>query len=216
MSLTAAKIRRLGPLFGVGGAILCICGVLVYFVYSAMQEPPPKTKKVITQVNIIRPPPPPPPPEDMPEPEIEEEVEVIEQEDNSPEPDLADIPDGPLGLDADGTAGMDGFGLAARKGGLDITALGGDPYGWYRDVLRNDLAARLSEYEQLRRSSYEVRLRMWLDRDGRVKRVSLVGSTGDRELDSALETAFAALQRVAEPPPPGMGNPVRLRIASRT
>ena len=81
VSLTATRLKRLGPLFGVGGVILCICGVLVYFVYSAMQEPPPKTKKVITQVNIIRPPPPPPPPEDMPEPELEEEVEVIEQED---------------------------------------------------------------------------------------------------------------------------------------
>lgn len=211
-----ALLKRMLPVISIGAVVIGVCGALFWLVYNAMQEPPPKSKKVVTQVNIVRPPPPPPPPEDMPEPEIEEEVEVVEEEEAAPEPDLADIPDGPLGLDADGAAGMDGFGLAARKGGVDITALGGDPYGWYRDVLRNDLAARLAEFEQIRRSSYEVKLRMWLDRDGRVKRIALVGSTGNRELDNELERAFASLQRVAEPPPPGMGNPVRLRIASRT
>ena len=133
-----------------------------------------------------------------------------------PETDVADIPDGPLGLDADGSAGMDGFGLAARKGGVDITAMGGDPYGWYKGTLSRDLVSQLSEFAEIRSTSYEVRLHIWLDRDGTLKRIKLVGSTGDYELDAELQAAFASVKRVDEPPPPGMKNPVRLRIASRT
>lgn len=215
MAGSPTALRRYLPLVAIGAVVIGVCGGLAWLVYSAMQEPPPQTKKVVTTVNIVRPPPP-PEPQQLPEPEVQEEVEIEEPEAEMPEPDLAEIPDGPLGLDAEGTAGMDGFGLAARKGGVDITRIGGDPYGWYRTALGNDLAARLAEFESIRRTSYDIRLRLWLDREGRVKRIKLIGSTGDAELDAELKRVLASLQRVSERPPPGMDNPVRLRIASRT
>jgi protein TonB len=205
--------RRYIPIVAIGSAVLLICGGLVWLVYGSLQEPPPKTKKVVTQVNVVRPPP--PPPEKLPEPEVQEEVEIEEPDAPLPEPELAEVPQGPLGLDADGAAGMDGFGLAARKGGLDITQSGGDPYRFYKSALSSALLDQLSDNERLRRKGYEVRLQLWLDRDGTVKRFQLLGSTGDAALDSALETALADLRRVNEPPPPGMKNPVKLRISSR-
>jgi protein TonB len=183
-------------------------------VYGAIQQEPTLTQKVVTQVNIIRPPPP-PEVEEIPEPEIEEEVEIQEPEEALPEPDLAQIPEGPLGLDADGAAGLDGFGLAARKGGRDITGAG-DPYGWYRDLLRNDLSERLADIESIRRDAYEVDMRLWIDPQGKVERVKLMGSTGDSDLDRELERALASLNSVSEAPPPGLESPIRLRFICRT
>jgi protein TonB len=208
------QLRRYLPLAGIAALVVAICGGLAWMVYGAIQQPVTLTKKVVTQVNVIRPPPP-PEVEELPEPEVEEEVEIAEPEEALPEPDLAEIPDGPLGLDAEGAAGLDGFGLAARKGGRDITA-GGDPYGWYRDVLRNDLSERLAGMESIRRDAYEVDMRLWLDPQGKVERVKLMESTGDIGLDRELERALASLDSVSEAPPPGLESPIRLRFICRT
>jgi periplasmic protein TonB len=210
----ANQLRRYLPLAGIAVLVAAICGGLAWMVYGAMQVPVTQTKKVVTQVNVIRPPPP-PEVEELPEPEVEEEVEIVEPEEAMPEPDLAEIPDGPLGLDAEGAAGLDGFGLAARKGGRDITAAG-DPYGWYRDLLRNDLSERLADIESIRRDAYEVDMRLWLDPQGKVKRVKLMESTGDSDLDRELERALASLDSVSEAPPPGLESPIRLRFICRT
>ena len=216
MSAVQAKLRRLLPVIMIGSTVVCVCGALGWFLYSAMQKPLPQAKKVVTTVNIVRPPPPPPPPEDIPEPDIEEEVEVIEQEEAMPEPDLADIPDGPLGLDADGAAGMDGFGLAARKGGADITGLGGDPYRTYKQGLVSDMAAQLTAVGvPLNRGRYEFRVKLWLDRDGRVKRAVLAESTGDPALDQLLRSSIGKVSRVAKPPP-GVKFPVRILFTARS
>ncbi|MEL7311213.1 MAG: TonB C-terminal domain-containing protein [Pseudomonadota bacterium] len=183
-----------------------------------LKAPAPKTQKVVQEIALVRPPPPPkkeePPP---PPPEIEEEVDLPEPE-ATPEPMPSDEPPPPdlLGLDADGVAGTDGFGLIANRGGRGITdAGGGDRFRWYAGVLRQALSAHLAQYEQLRTSNYTITVRLWLNRAGEVQRVILDESTGRPELDQVIEQALAGLNEIGGRPPAGIPQPVTLRLVSR-
>ena len=79
-------------------------------------------------------PPPPPPPE--------EKVDLAEPE-PEPQPSNDPPPGEQLGLDAEGAAGADGFGLAARPGGRDLLASGGSAYAWYAGLLKSEILDRL-------------------------------------------------------------------------
>jgi protein TonB len=201
-----------------------ICGVLftvatggaaAYFIKQFMDSPPPPPKQLVQQVRLIRPPPPPevePPP---PPPELEEEEVLPEPEPAPDTPSDEPPPSQLLGLDAEGVAGADGFGLAANKGGRGLLASGGDRYAWYAGVLKEDLLAFLSDHRDLRSRAYSINVRLWLASDGAVERVALAGSTGDRELDRTLELLLADIDRVAEAPPGDLPQPVQIRIVSR-
>jgi protein TonB len=209
-------LRAYAPIAGISAAVVAVVGLLVWFVASSMDEPMVATKKTVQQVTIIKPPPPPdtPPP---PPPPPEEKVEVDEPE---PEPEVADNDEPPvgdqLGLDADGAAGGDAFGLLARKGGRDLLAGGGNGrYALYSGVLKGDLVRKLSEIRDIRKDRYNVSVRLWLAPDGRVERYTLVGTTGKPDLDRDLRAALDSLDRVSERPPDGLPQPVRLRIVSR-
>jgi protein TonB len=189
----------------------------VYFISQFMQSPPPQPKKVIQEVRLIRPPPPPPeiekPP--PPPPEVEEEVDLPEPEPTPDSPSDDPPPGELLGLDSEGVAGGDGFGLAARRGGRDLLASGGDRFAWYAGMLKDDLLSFLAEHRDIRSRAYSVNVRLWLDGEGAVTRVALTSSTGDRDLDRELETLLGNMERVAEAPPSGLPQPVQIRIVSR-
>lgn len=209
-------LRAYAPVAGIAVAVLLVVGGLAWFVVQGMGEPAAPAKKTVQQITVIKPPPPPdtPPP---PPPPPEEEVEIDEPE---PTPEVAEAEQPPigeqLGLDADGSAGGDAFGLLARRGGRDLLAGGGEGgFGWYSNVLKGDLIGRLSEIRDIRKDRYSVSVRLWLAPDGRVERYSLVGSTGKPDLDRDLQAALASLDRVSERPPEGLPQPVRLRIVSR-
>jgi protein TonB len=108
-----------------------------------------------------------------------------------------------------------GFGLAARRGGRDLLASGGDRFGWYAGMLKQDLLSLLGEDHDVRSRAYSVNVRLWLDPHGAVTRVDLTSSTGDRDLDRRLRDRLAGMERVAEAPPDGLPQPVQLRIVSR-
>jgi protein TonB len=121
-----------------------------------------------------------------------------------------------LGLDAEGVAGADGFGLLGRKGGRDLLGAGSsDQYSWYGQVLKSDLIDKLAEIRDIRRDRYSVVVRLWLAPDGRIQKFKVMNSTGDTELDRDLVAALKSLDRVSETPPDGLPQPVRLRIVSR-
>jgi protein TonB len=210
-----SKLRGYLPIVAISLAVTAAVGLLAWFVVSSMGNSGKPTKKLLQQVQIIRPPPPaetPPPP--PPEPE---EVDVPEPEE--PEPELAD--DQPaagdqLGIDAEGVAGADGFGLLGRKGGRDLLGAGSsDQYNWYGQILKSDLIDKLAEMRDIRRDRYSVTVRLWLAPDGRIQRFKVANSTGDAQLDRDLLAALESLGRVSELPPAGLPQPVRLRIVSR-
>ncbi|MGD9601211.1 MAG: energy transducer TonB [Gammaproteobacteria bacterium] len=208
--------RRQAPLLG-GIALLVLLGIGGYFAVKGLggtgvPEPP-----KVQEISLVQPPPPPPPPPKLEEPPPpEEQVEVPEPE---PEPVPKDAPaDEPppgedLGLDAEGVAGSDGFGLKAKKGGRGIIG-GGDRNRWYAGQIQRALQLSLSDDEDARGRKYSVIVKLWIAPDGRVERFEISDPTGSAESDEALRRTISGL-RLDEPPPADMPQPVKLRVVAR-
>lgn len=211
--------QRHGPVIG-GFALIALVGFGLYrFVAGNGGVQAPVAPEVQQISVVVPPPPPPPPPETPPPPEPEmQEVDVPEPE---PEPveDMAESEEPPpgedLGLDAEGVAGSDGFGLRAKKGGRGLIG-GGDAKAWYGGLIAKDLKAALAAIEDIPRRDYEVVVRIWVAADGRIEDSELVSGSGDAELDQALTAALDSGLRISRQPPEDLPQPIRLRISSRT
>jgi periplasmic protein TonB len=203
---------------GIIGAVVVVAVTvgLIWFVRGMLKEPEQPSRPVAQVVQIVRPPPPPeeppPPPPPPPEEEIDEPLPQDTPEDAPPD-DAA--PAETLGLDAEGVAGSDGFGLAARRGGRDIVGGGGSAFAWYTTLLKDSILDTLSNDDRIRKGSYQVTVRVWLATDGRVERIALTQPTGNRDLDGAIEQALGRLGKMRDSPPLEMPQPVTLRIVSR-
>ncbi len=187
--------------------VLFLAGI-VTVIRAVMSDasPPPR---VVHTVSLLPPPPPPEIEQKPPEPQIKEEVVMAE-----PQPvEQDDAASADLGVDADGTGSSDGFGLVGKKGGRDL--LEGGPFGWYGSLLGADIQDSLAARKRLRQVKYSAVLDLWIDRAGRIEKVELVRTSGNRDLDAALRMAVAELGKVREPPPPEMPQPVRLQVTSR-
>jgi protein TonB len=212
------RAKRWLPHAGIG-AIVIGFAIGIYAIVTSLggTAPPPQPK--VQQISIVQPPPPPPPPPDMepPPPEPEQEVDVPEPE---PEPVAQDESDEPppgedLGLDAEGVAGADGFGLRAKKGGRGLIG-GGDANRWYAGVVQTDLQRLLADNDELRRGRYSVIVRIWVDANGRLTKSEVVGTSGDAARDSAIARALENGATLSQSPPEDMPQPIKLRISSRS
>lgn len=194
-------------IFVVGGGFALIRGIL--------SASPPQSKKVVQEIHVIRPPPPPPDAPPPPPPPPDEKVDVHDPE---PEPDPTPSNEPPpseqLGLDAEGSAGGDGFGLAARKGGRDLLATGGSAYAWYGGLLKDQILEELGSETKARNGAYSASLKVWVRADGSFERIRLAQSTGNPERDRAIEAALSRLGRAPQAPPPDMPQPITIRIVS--
>ena len=141
----------------------------------------------------------------MPEPE----PEPVPEEAQSDEP----PPGEDLGLDADGVAGADGFGLRAKKGGRGLIG-GGDRNRWYAGVIQRSLQDLLAGNDDARGAKYAVVVKLWISADGRIERFELNDSTGSTASDAALRKTLSGLQ-LSDSPPEDMPQPVKLRVVSR-
>ena len=201
------------------GAILGLLGVYLVFTWimGFVEHKPNKAEKKIQPIALLKPPPPPPPPpkvEKLPEPEVKQKIEEPEPE-PEPEPQPEEAPARDLGLDAEGTAGSDGFGLAARKGGTGLFGGGGSPFAYYGNMIKNDILGLLSGHDELRRKGYTAIVKLWVKSDGSVERFELVKGSNDAEIDQILNRNLEKLKKIGEPPPPGMPQPIKLKITTR-
>jgi protein TonB len=201
-----------------------LAAVAIFFVikviYDFVTEKPTRHEKKIQPITLLKPPPPPPPPppkvETPPPPEVKQKIEEPEEE-PKPIPDTPDeAPARDLGLDAEGTAGSDGFGLAARKGGTGLFGGGnGNPYNFYGGMVKKALQDLLLGHEELRRKSFSAIVHVWLKSDGSLERIELAQGTNDAEIDEVLIRVLPKLRNIGEAPPPGMGQPIKLKITDR-
>lgn len=195
--------------------MLIVAVLLIWAVRSMLQSKPEKAQRPVAQVvKIIRPPPPPPEPPPPPPPE-EKVEEVLQEEIPEQAPEESQAPE-QLGIDAEGVAGGDGFGLAARKGGRDLIGSGTAVFAWYTSMVKDSILNVLSEDERIRHGAYQVTVKLWLTHEGTVERIKLASTSGDRELDAAIEHALGKMNRVREAPPLEMPQPMTLRIVSRS
>lgn len=208
--------RYLSRLAGGVFALILALG-FVWFVHTMMGAKTAKKDRQIQTVQLIRPPPPPPPDQPPPPPPPEKTEEALPKDEPEPAPNDEPPPAEPMGLDAQGTAGEDAFGLAARHGGSDLVGGNGSAaFAWYTNRLKDAVVEKLSSDARVGSKRYSLSVRVWIEPDGRIKQVRLVTSTGDRELDQRIEAALGSLTRLNESPPLEMPQPISLKIISRS
>jgi periplasmic protein TonB len=213
--MSPAGARRRKVVFGlIGVGVLVLCGFGAWYLWLLIgQKAPAEKRQVAIAIKIIRPPepppepPPPPPPEKTPEeiPKDTPEEKPVEQAPQSAQ----------LGVDAEGTAGGDSFGLAANPGGRDLVGSGNGPFVFYASMVKDLVSDALSNVDRIRGRKYAVNVRVWIGSDGHVERAALAESTGNHDLDTAIEQALSHAGSVREPPPLEMPQPITLRIVSR-
>jgi periplasmic protein TonB len=216
---TKQRFRNHLPSIAGGIMLIILVGFIIHFI-SSIKDKPEKKERKIQAISVMKPPPPPPPPPKIekppePEPEIEKPAEPEPEQEELP--DVADEPPpGDLGLDAEGTAGSDSFGLAAHKGGKGLFGGGGgSPFAWYGKMASKDLQAILSENEDLRRKGYTAVIKLWVEADGNIKRFEVSKGSNDAQIDGLIEKLISKYRKINEPPPPGMEQPIKLKITSR-
>ncbi|MGZ8181912.1 MAG: TonB family protein [Methylobacter sp.] len=215
-------LRNLPLLIGI--VLTLVIAVAVYFLQDMFQKPA-QTKKQVQQITMIQPPPPPPPPPEQkppePEPEPEKLPEPEPEKEPEPAPEESEQPAGEeLGVDAEGGAGSDGFGLIGKKGGRGLLGgTGGSAILWYggqvkrslEEVLQNKLANTSAGA-----SAYTVQLNIWIASDGSVNRVELASSSGKPDVDQAIRAALPSVRfSLPKPPPENMPQPLKIRVTSR-
>lgn len=200
-----------------GVAVLAIIAFGIDALRDNFQKPA-QPKKQVQQVTMIAPPPPPPPPPEQLPPPPEEPEQKLEEPAPEPEP-APEAASSELGVDADGTAGADGFGLVGRKGGQALIGGGsGNAIIWYGQKLSSAIADAVREAlaDAAKGRKFQALLNVWLDGTGALQRAELAAPTGDREVDAALATALAELRvPLALAPPANMPQPVKIRIDNR-
>lgn len=208
---------------------LCLAGGLLYLLSTDKGG----GKKVfVARVDLVKPnlpdKPPPPPKEQPPEPE-QQKKEAIVAPQNMDQPQEArnmkgdDKPaaSGPLGVEGEGGAGSDGFGLVGReKGGRDITTVGAGPSGMIggdrdmagvmrrharynklvEDEVNKAVRQALSENGGIPRGRLESVVQIGMDEGGAVGEYRIVRLSGNRSVDEAVKK-YLEYARISEPPP---------------
>jgi outer membrane biosynthesis protein TonB len=221
----------------IGLAFLVGIGFLVKVVST---DTGPRKKEQISTVTLLKPPP--EVKEKPPEPEVVKEIpkDTMTAPMESPQPQnqaqdqQQDAPPAgaDLGVEGDGAAGSDGFGLVAKgKGkGRDITLGGGgggggmnklalmSKYGWYtskiQDEIKKQMRALLDKTGGMPKGKFQATVRIQLDAKGSVVKYQLVASSGNDKMDEALKGSLPGL-RMSQPPPDGMPAGMTLRIVSQ-
>ena len=141
---------------------------------------------------------------DIPEPE--QEPEPAPEESSEP-------PAGDLGVDADGGAGGDAFGLVGRKGGRGLlSGAGGDPLVWYGKKVTKTIRDAMDADDVLAESSDSFTVELWINDAGRIERMNVVSGKGDDDLAARVRQILTRIGSFSDRPPEGLPQPVKLRI----
>ncbi len=206
---------------------LALAAAMVAVVVLLMRflSAPAGKKTGVQQIALIKQPPPPPPPkppEKPPEPpKVKEEVKIDQpkEEPKPAEPKAADekpASDKPLAVDADGSAGSDGFGLAANRGGRDLLGTGGGGGGaYYSGLLQREFFDALIRNRKLLKDEFRVVVKVWIGDDGRVQKADIVTSSGNAKFDEQIQSTLLEMNPLKDVPPKSM-RPMQLRLSNRS
>lgn len=200
-----------------------------FIIRSLISDDGSKRDRQIHMVTLMKPPPPPEIEEEPPpEPEIEEKI-LEPEPDEANEDTLNDAeeltdPGENLGLDTDGVAGSDPFGLIAKKGGMAL--IGGDmgnsallkKYAWYTQMIqeriRENLQRELEKDGGIPDGNLEAVVRIVLDKMGRITSFMIVGSSGSHKMDNAINIALKQID-IETAPPDDMPRSLKIKVSSK-
>ncbi len=209
--------RNVSRLVGAVGAVLLLLS-FVWFVRTMMSANTGKPQRQVEVVQLIRPPPPPPPPPDQPPPPPPVKTdEPLPKDEPEPAPDNTPAPaDQPLGLDAEGSAGGDAFGLAARHGGSDLVGgTGRAPFGSYTGRVVDAIRERLAGTACAKAARGSLSVHVLTEADGKIKQVQLATTTGSPKVDQCIDNALTSMPAMSDPLPAGMPEQINVKIVAR-
>ena len=213
--------RLKSALLGLGLVLLMAGAIWLLITYLSGPSVKPSAIRQIALIKQPPQPPPPKPPEKPPEPpKVKEEVK-IDQPKDEPKPDepkaADDKPasDKPLGVDAEGGAGSDGFGLAGNKGGRDFLTTGGGGGAYYSGLLQRQFFEALSRNRKVVKEEFKVVVRVWLGDDGRVQKADIVSGSGNPKVDDLIQLTLLDMTPLKDIPPSTM-RPMQLRLSNRS
>lgn len=138
-----------------------------------------------------------------------------------PKDSLEEPPDEPTpvaGTSIQGKGPADGFGVSSNTG-RNLTGSAGkkntNPFGPYAAQVQATISDALRKNPRTRSAEFRVEVRIWPDLTGRVTRASLVSSTGDLAVDTAIKTDVLTGLQLDAPPPDGMPLPIVIRLTAR-
>lgn len=215
-------------LFGAATVAVAIIAAGTVWMMHQDKTPPPRRIPEPIVVQLMPPPPPPPPqPQTMPEQKMIEQPKMVEPETKEEEPidkpedkaqdDKDDAPPpGPLALDAEAQGPGDAMGLGANPGGHGLfDGAGRSRWGWYASMVQSEIENALRNNAKVRNALMQAQLRIWADSTGHISRVQIVSSTGNAEIDSALQNEVLPGLKLREGPPGDMPMPMVTRITVR-
>ncbi len=201
--------------------VVAVLGIVKLFLMDDSED----RKRRAQMVTLLRVPPPPPPKvEKPPEPEIKKKEEVVEPEKKqAPQESKDDRPAGRnLGVDAEGGAGSDAFGLMGNKGGRAL--LGGGSaelmrqYAGYLKIVQDELRKRVQQIMEqnggIPKGKLHTTVKIQLDPRGTVVSYQILTASGDKNMDHAVMEALAS-SSISQPPPEGMPRRMSIRISSQ-
>lgn len=194
---------------------ILLISYLIYLLQAWLGSLEKPEKKVVSQqiTLIVPPPPPPPPPEpEKIEPEVEEEV-IEETPETPPEAAQEEAPAGQdLGLDADGGAGTDGFGLIGRKGG---TGIGIGKSGHYEVMVKERLIDLIYADEELKYLGYSGVITVWVSAAGQIERYAIALDEDSPKIKKLLASLLEKLSFSSGPPIEMADKGIKLKVNSK-
>jgi hypothetical protein len=214
---TSMQGKKKPPLPVIIGGVVLVGGVVAFFIFHNGDDDggSPAPKNEIKMISLPPPPPPPPPPPKQQEPPKPDEPKFQKEEaptdekppDKAPEPQLSTS-----------IQGNDASGLGSGNGGGGFGGGGGgrgSKFGYYAGQVKNRIVDALRTNKKTRSAVMDVQVRVWLDTNGKITKVSLAKSTGDSALDAAIKSEVLADVSLKEPPPQGMPMPIVMHFRAK-
>jgi len=208
---------------------LCLAGGLLYLLKTDKGG---GRKVFVAKVDLVKPnlpDKPPPPKEKLPEPEVQKKEAIVApqnldqpQEARNMKGDDKPAAERPLGVQGEGGAGSDAFGLVGRgKGGRDITTVGTGPaagtiggdkdltgalrrHARYNKLVEDEINKAvkqiLSENGGIPKGKTEAVVQIGMDDKGIVAEYRIARSSGNPAVDEAVKECLK-VARISEPPP---------------
>lgn len=215
--------------------VIFSAGAGIFIVARVLLDDSPLKRSNVATVTLLKPPPPvikekPPEPEQVKEiPKQQEIVDPMPSPTDQPQNNDNDpTPAGDkLGLDADGQAGSDGFGLVGKKGGRSITAGGGgglgrrsllSQFGWYTHIVETEIRKKvmkhLDENGGIPKGKLQAIVHVNVNSAGEIVEYQIIGSSGNNRVDEAIRKSIGRI-KISEPPPDGMPRKMSIKITSQ-
>ena len=223
--------------WGLIALVIVFLGGAAYIIVNVLSGEGPRKRDSVATVTLLKPPPV-QVKEKLPEPEpvkeMQKKEEIVDptqgpkdepqnnENDNTPAGDK-------LGLDAEGKAGGDSFGLVGKKGGRSL--LSGDggggmgrlsllsKFGWYTQIVETEIRKKVMKHMDenggIPRGKLQAVVQLSVNSLGEVVKYKIIGSSGNHKMDEAVNQSIGDI-KISEPPPEGMPRTMSIRVTSQS